>query len=204
MSELLDWLPLAALASVLCLGIGRALGLYARGVPVVVADRQRSLAQVLADLLSFICLFVWGYEIVAYAWPLRTHLVPSPLGTMIVEGVAIEALGAALIVGGLLSYGLALRAFGASWRIGIDRHAPGALVTHGVFAWTRNPIYVAFDLLAVGTFLVQGRLAFLALALIIVGMLHGQIRREERFLDRAYGDPYRAYCARVGRYLTWR
>jgi protein-S-isoprenylcysteine O-methyltransferase Ste14 len=99
--------------------------------------------------------------------------------------------------------GLALPAFGDSWRLGIDRETSGPLVTHGVFAWTRNPIYVGLDSFALGTFLVQGRLIFLALALVSVGMLQDQIRREERFLARAYGGAYREYCARVGRYVKW-
>jgi protein-S-isoprenylcysteine O-methyltransferase Ste14 len=101
-------------------------------------------------------------------------------------------------------YGLALRAFGDSWRLGIDRTAPGALVTHGIFAWTRNPVYVGLDLLAFGTFLIQGRLIFMVLALLISWMLHLQIRREERFLDRAHGDAYREYRTRVGRYAKLR
>ncbi len=106
------------------------------------------------------------------------------------------------MVAGVALYGLALAAFGHSWRMGIDRKTPGALVTHGIFAWTRNPIYLSLDLLVVGTFLIQGRLLFLALSLVIVGLLHDQIRREERFLAEAYGDAYRDYRAWVGRYLT--
>ena len=39
---------------------------------------------------------------------------------------------------------------------------------------------------------------------LFVALLHEQIRREERFLLDTHGDAYRAYCARVGRYVTWR
>jgi protein-S-isoprenylcysteine O-methyltransferase Ste14 len=35
-------------------------------------------------------------------------------------------------------------------------------------------------------------------------MLHEQVRREEPFLTQAYGDAYRDYCTRVGRYARWR
>ena len=96
------------------------------------------------------------------------------------------------------------RKMGRSWRIGIDRNTPGALVTSGIFAWTRNPIYVALDLIFFGTFLVQGRAVFLGLALALAGLLHYQIRREEKYLAGLYGDAYRAYCERVGRYMGWR
>ncbi len=79
-----------------------------------------------------------------------------------------------------------------------------SLGSGGIFAWTRNPIYVALDLIFFGAFLVQGRAIFLALALALAGLLHYQIRREEKYLARLYGDAYRAYCERVGRYVRWR
>jgi protein-S-isoprenylcysteine O-methyltransferase Ste14 len=199
-----DWFQLAALACLWVLGKARGVALYARGVRVVVIDRQRTPAQMLADLLAVICLLLWWYELVAYAWPLRVHLVPPLLGVVLVDALAIKVMGAAMMGAGLGIYGLALRAFGDSWRVGLDHERPGALVTGGVFAWTRNPIYVSLDLLALGTFLIQGRLLFLVLALVLGGLLHLQIRREERFLAETYGDAYRAYCARVGRYVTWR
>jgi protein-S-isoprenylcysteine O-methyltransferase Ste14 len=204
MTRFFDCFQLAAVACLACLGIGRALAMYARGVGVLVIDRERSLARALGDLLSVILILVWAYEIVAYAWPLRTHLVPPSLGIVVVDAVAIKVMGTAVALAGLVIYALALRAFGDSWRLGIDRDAPGALVTDGVFAWTRNPIYVGLDLLAIGTSLVQGRPIVLALALVIVVMLHDQILREERFLARAYGNAYREYCARVRRYGRWR
>jgi protein-S-isoprenylcysteine O-methyltransferase Ste14 len=63
---------------------------------------------------------------------------------------------------------------------------------------------VAFDLLYVGTFLLNGRLIFLLLASVWIPLLHLLMRREERFLVRLYGDAYRDYCDRVGRYFSWR
>jgi len=191
-----------ALTFLVCLGVGRAIGLYARGIQVVVVDRERTVAQGLSDLVAIVAMLVWGYEIVAYARPLSFHVVPQPLGAVLVDVLAIKVIGATTVLAGLLIHGLALHALADSWRLGIDRTAPGALVTHGIYAWTRNPIYVALDLQVVGAFLVMGRLVFLVTALLIVVALHEQIRREEGFLVQRYGDAYRAYCARAGRYVT--
>jgi protein-S-isoprenylcysteine O-methyltransferase Ste14 len=77
------------------------------------------------------------------------------------------------------------------------------LVTDGVYRWTRHPIYVAFDLLFVGTFMVLGRFIFLVLALVLLLLLHTYMLREERFLTDLYGRSYRDYCGLVGRYFSW-
>ena len=200
-ARLFDWLQLGALACLGCLATGRALALYCRGVRVLVADRQRSPAQMARDLLLVICLLLWVYETVASAWPLPVHAVPW-LDVVLVDAVAVKAAGAAVLVAAIAVYGLAVRAMGNSWRMGIDRRTPGALVTGGVFACTRNPIYLSLELFGLGTFLVLGRLTFLAIAPLVAVLLDDQIRREERFLAEVYGEPYREYCARVGRYVT--
>jgi protein-S-isoprenylcysteine O-methyltransferase Ste14 len=198
-----DGVLLAALACVTGLGLTRALMLYSRGVRVVVIDRKRSLAQGLGDLAQVLCLLLWGYAVIAYAWPLSAHRIPAWLNAHVVDSVWAKAVGAVLLVASVLIYAAALRAFGNSWRLGIDRDRPGALVTGGIFAWTRHPIYVSLDLLIIGSFLVQGRLILLLLALLHVGLFHQLMRREERFLVEAYGDAYRDYCTRVGRYVSW-
>jgi protein-S-isoprenylcysteine O-methyltransferase Ste14 len=62
----------------------------------------------------------------------------------------------------------------------VDETARPGLVTSGVYALSRNPIFLA--LLAGG---------YLGARL--------QIAAEEAYLVRTYGDPYRAYARRVGR-----
>jgi len=196
-----EYFQLATLGCLVGLGIGRATALYARGVRVVVIDRQRTPLQGLSDLVTIAALLVWAYEIVASAG-LARHIAAQLLGTVLVDAPAAKMVGALAVLAGLLVYGLALQALAESWRLGIDRTTPGTLVTRGLYAWTRNPIYVALDLQVIGTFLVLGRAIFLVTALLIVGGLHEQMRREERFLAQKYGDAYRTYCADVGRYLN--
>lgn len=195
---------LAALACLFCLGAGRGAMLRARGIRVVAIDWERTVFQMLCDTLLIPSLLALFYHIVAYSWPLPDSFVVPWFGTVLIDSISAKVVGAVLVTAGVVIYGLALWAFGNSWRLGIDRESPGALVTSGIFAWTRNPIYVALDFFAIGTLLLQGRLIFLVLAVIIVLMFHELICREERFLQKHYGDAYRDYCARVGRYVTWR
>lgn len=80
---------------------------------------------------------------------------------------------------------------------------PGSLATGGIFALSRNPIYLCFDIFFAGTFLVEGSPLFLLLAIVMIVLLHALICREERFLKETYGQEYLDYCSRTKRYLTF-
>ena len=200
MTRFFDWFQLAVLICLICLGFGKGLILRNRGIRVIVVDLPSSGTQAVADLLFLISAVLWFYETLAYALPLDFHVVPTSLSPVIVNNLAFKVAGMVLSVLGLVIYGLALRRMGESWRIGIDKEKAEGLVTDGLFAWTRNPIYVALDLLAFSAFLIVGRLVLLVLVLVIAASFHRQIRKEERFLVQTYGDAYRDYCSRVGRY----
>lgn len=76
------------------------------------------------------------------------------------------------------------------------------LVTHGVFARSRNPIYLGDALLLVALALGLGNgCNFLLLPLFVGFIGRFQIAPEERALQRLFGEEYRAYCARVRRWL---
>jgi protein-S-isoprenylcysteine O-methyltransferase Ste14 len=201
--RLFDWLVLGALACLGVLGIGRGVMLSARGVRIFAIDPQRTLREGLADLGFLLCFLLWVHETLAFALPLNVHLVPALARAVVIEGTVAKALGALAMTAALVVYGLALRALGSSWRLGIDRERPGPLVTTGVFARSRNPIYLGLTLLAVGVFLVLGRLVLLLLAIAFTLYFHSLVLREERFLVQHYGDAYRAYAERVGRWWTW-
>lgn len=200
-SRLCEWFAFGVLACWMGLGLTRALMLRARGVSVIVVDRQRTGWQMLADTVMLACLLAFACEIVAHAWRLRFHMVPSVLERSVVDGPVSKVSGALIVTGALILYAIALRDLGVSWRLGLDRSAPGPLITGGVYRWTRHPIYIAFDLWFMGTFMLIGRLSFLVLGLVAVLLLHAIMGREERFLTRLHGDAYREYSRRVGRYF---
>ena len=108
--------------------------------------------------------------------------------------------GAALLLAAPVLFVTALWSMGRSWRMGIDTMLPGPLVPAGLFAWMRNPMYLAFYLVIAGTMLVHGRVIFLVTGAVLALMIHGVVLREERFLARQYGAAFRDYCQRVGRY----
>jgi protein-S-isoprenylcysteine O-methyltransferase Ste14 len=100
---------------------------------------------------------------------------------------------------------LAGAALGRFWHVRttvMPHHNTTALVTTGVFRFTRNPLYFSLGLLLLGTAFALNSLAML----VMIGpwavvMRYGVIAREERYLERKFGDDYRSYCCRVNRWL---
>ncbi len=197
-------IALAVLGALVLLGVGRALALGLQGVLVIPIDRMRRPREMVADLIFALSFLLWLYEVVAAAWPIESHLAPDLLSAVVVDAVAVRLVGALVMVAGLVVYGLALQAFGPSWRFTIDREHAGELVTRGIFARTRNPIYLGLGLIAFGSSLLLGRPILLLITFVFVAYFAHLIRREEAFLREHYGDPYRDYCERVGRVWTFR
>jgi protein-S-isoprenylcysteine O-methyltransferase Ste14 len=76
------------------------------------------------------------------------------------------------------------------------------LVTRGVFALSRNPIYLADLLVLVAAACWIGNLfAFVGCALFVAWMNRYQIAPEEDALARLFGEDYLAYCRRVRRWI---
>ena len=77
-----------------------------------------------------------------------------------------------------------------------------AIATEGIFRWTRNPMYVGGTFLMIGIALIFALDWLLLLLVPSVLILHfGVVMREERYLERKFGDEYRRYKASVPRYL---
>lgn len=77
-----------------------------------------------------------------------------------------------------------------------------AIVTDGVYRFTRNPIYLGMALAYVGLALAADSLiALVLLAPALVVMSTGVIAREERYLEGKFGDEYRRYKASVRRWV---
>ncbi len=113
----------------------------------------------------------------------------------------ISWIGVLVCLAGLLLFLWGLISFGRSFRVGIDIDHPDRLMTSGAFAYTRNPLYVAFGLILLGQFLIFSN--WLLLIYLISGywLFNRQVLREEDYLKAHYGQEYQDYCRRVRRYL---
>lgn len=108
--------------------------------------------------------------------------------------------GWSLLAVSLLLILVAQAQMGASWRIGIDA-SPTALVTGGLFGVVRNPIFTAMLAMMLGLALVTPA-AWTVLGWVYAATVIAiQTRHEEAHLEALHGEVYRAYTARVGRFL---
>jgi protein-S-isoprenylcysteine O-methyltransferase Ste14 len=77
-----------------------------------------------------------------------------------------------------------------------------AIVTDGPFSFTRNPMYLATTGLYLGVTLLVDTPWPLVWLLPMLLVLHwGVVRREERYLEAKFGEPYRTYKSRVRRWV---
>jgi protein-S-isoprenylcysteine O-methyltransferase Ste14 len=118
------------------------------------------------------------------------------------SGTVFEAVGLALIMTGL---GLNVSGSNRFERAGTPIRPGsrgGALVTDGVFRFSRNPMYLGMAAALLGAALILGS----PLALVVVPAFVWVIDRsfvsmEERILEEEFGEAYRRYRARVRRWI---
>jgi protein-S-isoprenylcysteine O-methyltransferase Ste14 len=123
-------------------------------------------------------------------------------GTGKLAGVA-RVLGWPLLPGGLLLNGwfyFTMRRANTP----IDSRKPVSnLTTEGPFRYTRNPAYLSMTMIYAGVAVLRNASwAILLLPLVLVAIQRDQIvGREERYLERTFGEEYLDYKARVRRWV---
>ena len=88
----------------------------------------------------------------------------------------------------------------------LDTHIiKNELVTTGVYAYVRNPVYSAFMFMCTGVLLMYGNLVLLLLSIIYWGFMTVLMKStEEKWLEDLYGQEYIQYLQRVNRCIPWK
>jgi protein-S-isoprenylcysteine O-methyltransferase Ste14 len=140
---------------------------------------------------------------VLFAW--RTSLpLPIVLALLLTPppafGWGIVAVGTLLVATGELIRLWAVRQIGAVSRTRSDRLGP--LVSTGPFAYVRNPLYLGNIALWAGFAFAAG-LVWMApiIVFVLACVYHAIVRWEETLLEARLGESYRAYAARVARWI---
>lgn len=114
---------------------------------------------------------------------------------------AVFSAGWLLLCVSLIWLLIAQAQMGASWRIGIDARRHTALVQHGLFTVSRNPIFLAMRGNLLGFLLVFPAAGTFALFIAGEILMQLQVRLEEQHLLQLHGQPYADYCSRVRRWF---
>jgi len=120
--------------------------------------------------------------------------IPAGISRIWIGG-AVVAIGVALAVSALVTF----RKAGTR----VEPYKPTtAVVTHGPFALTRNPIYLGMFLGQIGLAIGFDSLWILAmLAPFFLVIRYGVVAREEAYLERKFGRAYLEYKSRTRRWL---
>jgi protein-S-isoprenylcysteine O-methyltransferase Ste14 len=125
----------------------------------------------------------------------RRHLPFLPRGAA--RGLGVSPLGA----GAVLDAWFLLKIRKTDVPIRTDKPVP-KLTTEGPFQYSRNPSYLALAMIYAGIATLRNSLwAMLLLVPTLMVMQREVIGREERYLERAFGEEYLAYKRKVRRWV---
>ena len=194
MTELINILSITSLCVFFILFFTRIIMLKRRGIKAFVFGKTHK-----SDFFLIPVMLLLVY--VAFASILHLPFPKILLKSLLDKGF-LSLIGILLNITGLVSFALSLKAFGRSFRVGIDVEKPDKLITTGMFAISRNPIYVSFWLFFGGLTLIHLNIASIVMLFcFFVPLIHRQVLREETFMKTHYGEQYAEYCRNVRRYL---
>lgn len=140
---------------------------------------------------------VWLALCLALVWLQGSYIPVGPA-----PGAALRSLGALLIGGGLVLIGLAAWEFRRHRTTVIPHMDPDALVTSGVLAWSRNPIYLGDAMILAGCALRwHAWPALILVPLFMIVIARRFIAGEEARLRAAFGPAFDDYARNVRRWL---
>ncbi len=165
--------------------------------PVAQGDRGPGIAGVIArPILLFPAALLLGFAL--------DHLLrlPFPISTISMVHWISAIIAGCLILIGIAVFATGVRSFSRAATPLPTNQPARALVTTGIYRWTRNPIYLAFFLVYGGIGIVVRSPWILILALpLAMTIRYGVVAREEAYLERRFSDAYRDYKSRVRRWL---
>jgi len=125
-----------------------------------------------------------------------------PLPVPVTHSLARYVPGAMLAASGFFIIAVGTRLFAAAGTNVPPTLPTTALVVDGIYRRTRNPLYLGMTLVYLGLGVAAGSLWAIGLVVPLLWVINvGVVKREERYLERKFADAYRAYKARVRRWI---
>ncbi len=125
-----------------------------------------------------------------------------PLGIDFFQSTLSKIIGSVIILIGLFFNFPALRQFFKTKNTLVTIKPANSLQTTGIFTVSRNPMYIGFMLFYMGlSFIIGNWWNFILLPFLFTLIQEYVIKREERYLDRRFGQQYLDYKSKVRRWL---
>lgn len=200
MTDLLlpNWLPAGALALVLTASVVRGLVLRSAGVETYGFGFKPEIQKVAERFWKAAVLLVAGAALIAWLAPHWEAALGRPEWSHTPRQGWIAA--SMLMIGALIVL-VGQQSMGASWRVGVPKDGPGALVTRGLFRFSRNPVFVGMFAMTFGMFLWSPTLLSAAALPLTAAMMAVQVRVEEEALKQKHGPAYEAYAKSAPRWV---
>lgn len=139
-------------------------------------------------------------KIVTFIVPI-VELISIYMNTYI-EITWIRVLGCILGILGVGVFVISILTMRDSWRAGVPNDEKTELVTSGIYAYSRNPAFLGFDLIYLSILFIFFNWGLLVITVLTVVMFHLQIVKvEEAFLIKTFGEEYLEYRKKVCRYI---
>jgi protein-S-isoprenylcysteine O-methyltransferase Ste14 len=78
---------------------------------------------------------------------------------------------------------------------------PDRIVDSGPYRWVRNPMYLGHLIFFAGIAITLASWIAVGVFLVHVFWFDRRVREDEGRLEQLFGEPYRAYCRRVKRWI---
>ena len=125
-----------------------------------------------------------------------------PLKSFFLQTAVAKTVGWALLAAGTLIVLPALWKFIVSRNTVVTMKPASSLQTAGIYAFTRNPMYLGLLLLYGGIGFFKGNgWTFIVIPLLIMTVQLYVIMKEEHYLQRAFGNEYMQYKKKVRRWI---
>ncbi len=158
-----------------------------------ISRKEEGFAFAVVLRLAGLCLWTVTFAYLLFPASVQWASVPVP--------ASIRWMGA---VAGLLCSALlywTLSSLGKNLTDTVVTRAAATLVTDGPYRWVRHPFYVTAGLLMVSVTVLTANWAIGLSSLIVLVLLAVRTPKEEQMLVERFGQPYRDYAARTGRFL---
>lgn len=168
--------------------------------PDVIGKSKSQLQIYMSRMFKFMSLFV-GILIVLHSLKLNTLSIVLPYEKF--SSLEWDILGFFIGIIGLLFCLYAQLKMKNSWRVGIDENSKEKLITDGLYKIIRNPTYLGLFILNIGVWIIWPTYLVSYLNICFFFLLEVQVRCEEDFLEKIYGEEYINYKKTTYRYLPF-